>query len=135
MDRALFCRIWFLRYYILAGFNTTYINRTRVTGPVFACAIWVFSANDHIFSKLLSFSWLIVLGEASYGLYLIHIPVAHFWEWMGWSKITSLYPVYLLTPVILSVFSFYFVETPARRWILKRFHTRPKETLEAASDA
>ena len=103
--------------------------------PVFACAIWVFSANDHIFSKLLSFSWLIVLGEASYGLYLIHIPVAHFWEWMGWSKITSLYPVYLLTPVILSVFSFYFVETPARRWILKRFHTRPKETLEAASDA
>jgi len=43
--------------------------------------------------------------------------------------------LYLGTCIGLSVVSFYYFETPARQWILRRLHTRTKETMEAASDA
>jgi len=33
------------------------------------------------------------------------------------------------------VLSVYFFETPARKWLLSRFLTRPRETMELASDA
>jgi len=101
----------------------------------FACAIWIFSANKHLPAQVMSPSWLVVLGEASYGLYLIHFAVLHFFLWRGWDKIPSFFAIYLISCVALSLLSFYFVETPTRKWILKLLHTRPKETVEVAADA
>jgi peptidoglycan/LPS O-acetylase OafA/YrhL len=46
-----------------------------------------------------------------------------------------MFPVYLGISIGLSVLSFYYFETPLRRWILKRRHTHVKETMEMASDA
>jgi hypothetical protein len=41
--------------------------------------------------------------------------------------------MYLGTCIGLSVLSLYYLEAPARRMILNRFHTRTKETLETSS--
>lgn len=109
--------------------------RDGILAPVFFCIIWAFSANWSLPAKLLSARWLVVLGEASYGLYLIHIPVYHLWEHAHWESIPALYLVYLAVSIGLSVLSFYYVETPSRRWILQKLQSRPKETMEAASDA
>jgi peptidoglycan/LPS O-acetylase OafA/YrhL len=103
--------------------------------PIFAAVIWAFSHSDWWPARLLSPQWLVVLGEASFGLYLFHIPVYHFFEWMGWIHITALFPVYLGSAIGLSLASFYWFETPARKWILRRRPTHVKETVEAASDA
>jgi peptidoglycan/LPS O-acetylase OafA/YrhL len=103
--------------------------------PVFLLLIWALSDNRSLVAKLLSVRWLVVLGEASFGLYLIHIPVLGFYKQMHWADVSLLYPTYLAVCIGLSVLSFYFVEMPSRTWILKRFNTRPKETLEASSDA
>ena len=103
--------------------------------PAFGCLIWAFSANRSLPARILSAPWLVVLGEASYGLYLIHLPVYHVYERLHLVGVRSLYPVYLCTCIGLSVLSFYLIETPVRKWILTRLQTRPKETMEAASDA
>jgi len=103
--------------------------------PVFMCIIWAFSANERWPARLLSVRWLVILGEASYGLYLIHIPVFHLFQSSGLQSIAMLYPLYVCLCVGLSVLSFYWIETPSRKWILHKLHTRPKETMEMASDA
>jgi peptidoglycan/LPS O-acetylase OafA/YrhL len=104
--------------------------------PVFAVVIWACSANaSSLPARLLSAKWLVVLGEASYGLYLIHMPLHHLFLWMHWETSKVLWPVYLVSCVVLSLMSFYWIETPSRKWILKRFRSRTKETMELASDA
>ncbi len=103
--------------------------------PIFAVVIWALSNNLSLFSRWLSVRWLVVLGEASYGLYLIHYVSYQLFEALGGDRIPALYPVYLLGSIGLSVLSLYYVETPARKWLLKRLQTRPRETMEAASDA
>jgi peptidoglycan/LPS O-acetylase OafA/YrhL len=103
--------------------------------PVFALVIWACSGSRSAPARLLGARWLVILGEASFGLYLIHMPVLHFFEWLGWDRSRALYPVYLVLCVGLSVLSFFYVETPTRKWILRQMQTRPKETMEAASDA
>lgn len=106
-----------------------------ILAPIFACYIWAFSHSDWLPARLLSANWLVVLGEASFGLYLIHMPVLHVFEHAGWSGIPMMYPVYLSVCVVLSVLSFYYFETPMRKWILKRGDRHVKETMEMASDA
>jgi peptidoglycan/LPS O-acetylase OafA/YrhL len=103
--------------------------------PVFALMIWACSRSYGQPSRLLSSKWLVILGESSFGLYLIHMPILHLMETLHCEHSRLLYPVYLATCIGLSVLSFYYIETPTRKWILKRLQARPKETMEAASDA
>lgn len=103
--------------------------------PAFAALIWISANNDGALSRWLSAPWLVLLGEASFGLYLIHVPVNHLFEWLHWEHSQPLYPLYLALCIGLSIFSFYCIENPSRKWLLKRLQTRPKETMEAASDA
>ncbi|MFC5865309.1 acyltransferase family protein [Acidicapsa dinghuensis] len=103
--------------------------------PVFALLIWSCSGSHSLPARLLSAKWLVVLGEASFGLYLIHVPILHLFLWLRWGHSWSMFALYLATCIGLSVLSFYFVEGPSRRWILNRFRTRPRETMEMASDA
>jgi peptidoglycan/LPS O-acetylase OafA/YrhL len=77
----------------------------------------------------------VVLGEASYGLYLIHIPVLHLFLQLGWVRVPMLFPAYLAIAIGLSVLSFYYFETPTRRWLLQQRKIHVKETMEMASDA
>ena len=111
-----------------------YLNNGMLA-PVFMLVVWAFSANHGLPAKVISPKWLVVLGEASFGLYLIHVPVDHVFMALHLSGNKVAYPFYLGTCIGLSVLSFYFVETPTRRWILRKLKTRTKETMEMASDA
>jgi len=103
--------------------------------PAFVGMIWAFSHSDWLPARLLSARWLVVLGEASFGLYLFHVPVLHLFQSLGWDREPKLFIVYLATSIGVSVLSFYLFETPARRWLMKSGWGRMKETLEMASDA
>ncbi len=103
--------------------------------PIFAAVIWACSESTGFISQVLGTNWLVVLGEASFGLYLIHMPVHHLFMWMHWETSRTMLPVYLGVCVGLSLLSFYFVENPTRQWILQVFKTRTRETMETASDA
>jgi peptidoglycan/LPS O-acetylase OafA/YrhL len=103
--------------------------------PIFGLVIWACSANRRLPARLLSAKWLVVLGEASFGLYLIQMPVLHLFEALHWEHSLILFPAYLVICIGLSVLSFYLLETPVRKWILRRLQAHPKETMETASDA
>ena len=103
--------------------------------PVFMGLIWTLSTSQILPVRLLSAKWLVLLGEASYGLYLLQTPVQHVLRALKLTGSPWDYPVYLGSCIGLSILSFYFLEKPARQWILKVFHSRTKETMEAASAA
>jgi peptidoglycan/LPS O-acetylase OafA/YrhL len=108
--------------------------------PLFCGAIWVLSGRVAPFSRLMHMSWLILLGEASYGLYLIHDPVLHFvspallhaLRNTSWREFRLLYllsfPIYLALCIALSIASYRWFEGPARRWIRARFGSHAKAT-------
>jgi peptidoglycan/LPS O-acetylase OafA/YrhL len=103
--------------------------------PLFVCWIWAFSDAEWAPAKVLSARWLVVLGEASFGLYLFHIPVFHALEWLGWTHGAVWFPVYLALSTGVSVLSFYYFEAPARRWILSWKRGHVKESIEVAAAA
>lgn len=103
--------------------------------PLYCVLIGILSMGEYWPAKLFSARWLVVLGEASYGLYLIHIPVLQVWEALHLADKMIFYPLYLGGCIGLSVLSFFWFEAPARRAILHRLHTKPRETLETASAA
>jgi peptidoglycan/LPS O-acetylase OafA/YrhL len=103
--------------------------------PVFAASIWLLSSARILPVRLLNAKVLVILGEASYGLYLVHVPVSHLFRLIHLTGSARNYPLYLATCIGLSLISFYFFETPVRLWILHRFRSRTKETMEAASVA
>jgi peptidoglycan/LPS O-acetylase OafA/YrhL len=103
--------------------------------PVFVAWVWLLSASRILPVRALDAKWLVVLGEASFGLYLVQTPVVHLFQVFHLAGSVGDYPLYLGTCIGLSVLSFYYFETPARKWILRRLNTRTKESMEAASDA
>jgi peptidoglycan/LPS O-acetylase OafA/YrhL len=103
--------------------------------PVYALAIVAFGSGNRLIDRLFSVSWLVVPGEASYGLYLIHWPVKTYWERAGLNLHPTLYPIYLLLVVGASVVIFYRFEAPSRKAILQSVRVRSKETVIASSIA
>lgn len=94
---------------------------TTMLVPLFAVIILIFSTEHYPFSRFLNAKFMVLLGEASYGLYLIHIPVYHLWITLHWDTIQALYPVYLALCIVLSILSFRYFETPTRLWLLGKF--------------
>jgi len=103
--------------------------------PPFVCLLLAFASGEHLLARILSVSWLVVLGEASYGLYLLHIPL---WHISGLNYLTAspiAYMLYIATALAISVLSFYFFETPVRRRILQYFTTPSRESVVTSSMA
>ena len=86
-------------------------------GPV----ILVFAGGHPLVNKLFSHPLLVLLGEASYGLYLLHIVLWHYLSYIVVSPVTGwIYVLYLLAAVALSLVSFHYFEQPTRNWINAR---------------
>lgn len=105
----------------LFGVPAPYNN--GLLAPIFAGLVWALSVIPTSLSRWLSARWLVALGNASYALYLIHMPILSLFLPFRWVT-HAFYPVYLALCVGLSLLSFRYFETPARLWLLERFHTR-----------
>lgn len=100
----------------------------------YSCYYWLpvafillsFALQKGALSQLLSFKWLIIGGEISYGFYLIHLFVIltykqceEFYRWqLSWPVVVPL--LFVLT-VMLSLLSYYYFEKPMNKQIKKRF--------------
>jgi peptidoglycan/LPS O-acetylase OafA/YrhL len=73
-------------------------------------------------SRILSHPWLVLLGEASYALYILHIPVWMWWYYAITQRtdipIAADFILYLALVVSVSVLLYKYIERPARRWLL-----------------
>jgi peptidoglycan/LPS O-acetylase OafA/YrhL len=96
--------------------------------PLFALAILAFASENRLIMLLFSSNLLVVLGEASFALYLIHTSIAVLMRrWLEHYG-TPMFLLYVFVTIALSVASLKWLETPARRWILKREGVRSRET-------
>lgn len=63
---------------------------------------------------------LTLLGEASYAIYILHLPLQIWWNWLtrGWGTAPAVgVTIYLALLIGISILVFWYVETPLRRWI------------------
>jgi peptidoglycan/LPS O-acetylase OafA/YrhL len=92
-----------------------------VLAPIFALVIFG-GAGAGSFVKPLTSPLFILLGEASYSMYILHIPLRYCWDNLIDALRLSLtpwlnYPLYFGFVVVVSVVVFRQVETPLRKWI------------------
>ena len=93
--------------------------------PAFAVLIGVLSFERGIVSRFLSAGWLVILGEISYSIYLVHQILIR-WYMQNRSMLESvpkalLYIAYWLAVLSLSFIIWRAVEKPCQRWIRSRF--------------
>ncbi len=96
--------------------------------PAFGLVIVALASGNDSVTSIFSARWLVVLGEASYGLYLIHVPFWHYFEKLGLSQNGFAYAGYLVTTIGVSVLSYYYLETPARAAINSFFSKKVART-------
>jgi peptidoglycan/LPS O-acetylase OafA/YrhL len=91
--------------------------------PVFGLLIWALACGRGPLAWLLSRPLLLLLGEASYGLYLLHVPL---WQWLQvpWGRPVFWYNAglpyalgFAVLATCVSVVTYRLVECPARRWL------------------
>ena len=108
--------LFLIGHYILF-FNDKMFHPSFYTlSPIIGvCLIIWFSNNDELITRILSTKLLVGIGLISYSLYLWHYPIFTFYEITGFSQ-GSLFKKLLLGIIIsaLSIFSYYFIERPAR---------------------
>jgi peptidoglycan/LPS O-acetylase OafA/YrhL len=116
---------------LLFRFNLRDFYDDGMLAPILGGIVWAVSAAPTGMSRLLGSRWLVALGNGSYALYLINIPMLFVFQAMHWTA-QALYPVYLALCVGLSVLSFHYFETPVRLWLVERFRLRPRMSKVAA---
>jgi peptidoglycan/LPS O-acetylase OafA/YrhL len=90
----------------------------------------------HSRSRVFNHPLFVRLGDASYSLYLLHIPI---WNLMARTDVhlaniqshspNIFFLSYLISVICASLMSLRFIETPARRLIRKQFERKPSTEL------
>lgn len=89
--------------------------------------IYVFAASKGMLSGGLSHKYLVIGGEISYGIYLLHLLFIGLYKETGWNyPWQAVIPVCLALTVGFSLLSFYYVEKPASRYIRSHYSKKSK---------
>lgn len=92
--------------------------------PVLVLFIVSLALDESVVSRVLSHPVLVALGETSYAMYILHVPVVWIFE-RALENSTVGNPRYILDIAVLpmmigiSLFAHFFVDTPLRRWLKK----------------
>lgn len=108
-----------------------WIYSQPVTISLFAAVIY-FAARraGNAVGSVLSHPWLVRLGDASYGLYLLQAPLADWFLFAtrpfvaDWKTRPALVLLFFAVVTIVSLLAFTFIETPCRHWLRQRFQVR-----------
>lgn len=101
------------------GFDIDYNN--GLIAPLFLLLVILLASNEGITQKVLSLPVLLLLGEASYSLYILQRPVYGIYDrtlgqWLAMDVNMHFY-LFVILLTLLSVASFKYFETPLRRLI------------------
>lgn len=101
------------------GINVDYTN--GMIAPLFLAFIVLLTLNRSCISTWLQHKWMILLGEASFSLYILQKPLHGIYEKLAspWIAENSALYFYLFVVVLTgaAILSFWLLETPLRRFI------------------
>ena len=102
--------------YAILFFNEETLHPSILTlSPILGiCLIIWFSNKDDIITKILSTKLFVGFGLISYSLYLWHYPIFAFARISDYGKFDFVKISIFIPVLILSVFTYYFIEKPAR---------------------
>jgi len=105
------------------GFKLAYGN--GLIAPFFLLFIVLLSLQKGIITRILSHNWLILLGEASFSLYILQKPLHGLYDKLianriALSEVLHFY-IFLALLIIISILSYKFFETPMRKFINSRY--------------
>lgn len=98
--------------------------------PLCAALIYLLADKENYVTRLLSMRPLVLVGEASYSLYILHRPIHDWFAWAHrhWSTpavdTTAGFVLYLTACLAASLLSLKLIEYPCREWIRRRFQKR-----------
>jgi peptidoglycan/LPS O-acetylase OafA/YrhL len=104
--------------------------------PIYGLLILALASSPNTLNRPL----LVLLGEASYSLYLFHIPV-YYWcaaaaKRLGWDHYNAFFIGYLIVAVLVSIVSYKLIEVPGRGFIRSHFvNSKKSKQLEALPSA
>ena len=106
----------------ILGYKLAFTN--GLLAPAFLYFIVLLAKDNGRVAKLFSHYWLVLLGEASYSLYILQKPIHGLYDKIIVPRLalsdTQHFYIFLFILIILSIISYKFVETPARRFIRKK---------------
>jgi peptidoglycan/LPS O-acetylase OafA/YrhL len=119
--------------YTAFGQSIPFILRYSGAADLIFCALifGLAKPSSSILCKVMSFSPFILLGEASYAIYIMQFPVG---EWFastfntfgyslqaaGTTADAMLFALFLLTLTVWSVLCYKYIEIPAKNWLIAR---------------
>lgn len=115
-----------------AGLHRAFGAPHLVAVPVFALLIFAVASSPNAERGLLAAPALVLLGEASYALYILHGPL-HGYVLAVFNRIArgapawAIFAVYCAAALALAIASCRWLERPARSWIRARFGGPPGE--------
>ncbi|MFZ6665190.1 acyltransferase family protein [Peijinzhouia sedimentorum] len=116
---------------ILLRFNYGINYHNGMLAFIFVPIIFLVSSNTGIISKILKNKHLVFLGEISYGVYILQVPVynwvAMVLKYLNMNNLTFIFYASLAILIILSAISFKYIESPIRIRINSfQFINKPK---------
>ena len=91
--------------------------------PLFALLIYSLAEGKGWLARCLSLPFLVLLGEASYGIYILQIPVSYVLRVPPPHHSFATFGLYLIALIGVALLSWRFVESPlrgpVRTWLLK----------------
>ncbi len=118
------CLIWARPHFeTVTGFKIAYTN--GLLAPAFLLFIVLLGREQGVITKILNHKWLILLGEASYSLYILQKPIHGIYDKMITPRVpfseTLHFYLFLFLLIAISIASFKYLETPMRRAIRQYF--------------
>ena len=96
-----------------------------ILAPLFLIFIVSLALNKGWIAKVFSIPLLVLLGEASYSMYILQRPVSGIYDRtfgkLGMLPDQAHFYLYMLVLIIVSILSYKLFETPVRLWIRKKF--------------
>ena len=113
----------FLAYWkvFAARLDLDVVLTNGLLAPLFGVFILFLALDQSWIARTMQQKWLVLLGEASYGIYILQEPFSqyyfyHFAPHTNWSEIIISYGFYILL-IVLAVIIYRWYETPLRLWI------------------
>jgi peptidoglycan/LPS O-acetylase OafA/YrhL len=120
----------FLMYFFL---NIKLDFSTGLIAVIFAPFILLLASNTGMITKLFKYQVFVILGEVSYGVYIlqfpVHLLVSFFFRTSNSLNVKYEFYVFVTTLLVVSVICYYFIEIPARN-LIKRWSTNEKGWLK-----